>query len=60
MKPHFAPLIGTTLAIVTIIKVRSMFSSNFMIWVRRIVILSIIGGAIAFSIIGTGVSNQAG
>ena len=41
-------------------KVRSMFSSNFMIWVRRIVILSIIGGALAFSIIGTGVSNQAG
>ena len=41
-------------------KVRSMFSSNFMIWVRRIVILSIIGGAIAFSIIGTGVSNHAG
>ena len=41
-------------------KVRSLFSSNFMIWVRRIVILSIIGGAIAFSVIGTGVSTQAG
>jgi hypothetical protein len=39
-------------------KVRSLFSSSFMKWVRRIIFLGIIVGGITLSIVGTGVQNQ--